>query len=227
MKRFHVTTFGCQMNEHDSERMRGMLTSLGYAEAPAREDADLILFNTTAGRLHLEGAPRTVTAETLDGNVEVAGPVTSLRVRTAGGTVVLRGTRGGLTVTTVSGAILVGGARTSRARLETVSGEIAWKGAIERGGSLDTQTHSGNIELRLPPALGADLELSAPAGNISSEFTLKASPAPAARSAPASATGELPSRPHLPGQDLPCQAAGSGRKPRGAGRHLRTSRYSP
>ena len=32
MKRYHVTTFGCQMNEHDSERMKGMLESLGYAE---------------------------------------------------------------------------------------------------------------------------------------------------------------------------------------------------
>src|SRR5918994_6459733 len=49
-KRFHVTTFGCQMNEHDSERMKGMLESLGYAEAPAREDADLILFNTCSIR---------------------------------------------------------------------------------------------------------------------------------------------------------------------------------
>ncbi len=49
-KRFHVTTFGCQMNEHDSERMKGMLESLGYAEAPARGDADLILFNTCSIR---------------------------------------------------------------------------------------------------------------------------------------------------------------------------------
>jgi tRNA-2-methylthio-N6-dimethylallyladenosine synthase len=48
--RYHVTTFGCQMNEHDSERMKGMLESLGYAEAPAREDADLILFNTCSIR---------------------------------------------------------------------------------------------------------------------------------------------------------------------------------
>ena len=38
------------MNEHDSERMKGMLESLGYAEAPAREDADLILFNTCSIR---------------------------------------------------------------------------------------------------------------------------------------------------------------------------------
>ncbi len=50
MKRYHVTTFGCQMNEHDSERMKGMLESLGYAEAPARAEADLILFNTCSIR---------------------------------------------------------------------------------------------------------------------------------------------------------------------------------
>jgi tRNA-2-methylthio-N6-dimethylallyladenosine synthase len=47
---YHVTTFGCQMNEHDSEHMRGMLESLGYVEAPEREQADLILFNTCSIR---------------------------------------------------------------------------------------------------------------------------------------------------------------------------------
>jgi tRNA-2-methylthio-N6-dimethylallyladenosine synthase len=50
MKSFHVTTFGCQMNEHDSERMKGMLESLGYVETPQRSDADLILFNTCSIR---------------------------------------------------------------------------------------------------------------------------------------------------------------------------------
>jgi tRNA-2-methylthio-N6-dimethylallyladenosine synthase len=50
MKRYHVTTFGCQMNEHDSERMKGMLESLGYAEADERSQADLILFNTCSIR---------------------------------------------------------------------------------------------------------------------------------------------------------------------------------
>jgi tRNA-2-methylthio-N6-dimethylallyladenosine synthase len=50
MKRYHVTTFGCQMNQHDSERMKGMLDSLGYTEAQARADADLILFNTCSIR---------------------------------------------------------------------------------------------------------------------------------------------------------------------------------
>ena len=38
------------MNEHDSERMKGMLESLGYEQAPERSDADLILFNTCSIR---------------------------------------------------------------------------------------------------------------------------------------------------------------------------------
>jgi tRNA-2-methylthio-N6-dimethylallyladenosine synthase len=48
--RYHVTTFGCQMNEHDSERMKGMLDSLGYEECATRDRADLILFNTCSIR---------------------------------------------------------------------------------------------------------------------------------------------------------------------------------
>src|SRR6202047_4178635 len=49
-KRYHLTTFGCQMNEHDSEHMKGMLESLGYSEAQERGEADLILFNTCSIR---------------------------------------------------------------------------------------------------------------------------------------------------------------------------------
>jgi tRNA-2-methylthio-N6-dimethylallyladenosine synthase len=49
-KSYHLTTFGCQMNEHDSERIQGMLESLGYAESPDRDGADLILFNTCSIR---------------------------------------------------------------------------------------------------------------------------------------------------------------------------------
>ncbi len=46
MRRYHVTTFGCQMNAHDSERIKGMLEELGLGEAPAQEEADVLVFNT-------------------------------------------------------------------------------------------------------------------------------------------------------------------------------------
>jgi tRNA-2-methylthio-N6-dimethylallyladenosine synthase len=50
VKRYHVTTFGCQMNAHDSERIKGMLESLGLGEASSREEADVMVFNTCTVR---------------------------------------------------------------------------------------------------------------------------------------------------------------------------------
>jgi tRNA-2-methylthio-N6-dimethylallyladenosine synthase len=41
-----VTTFGCQMNAHDSERIKGMLEELGLGEAPEQGEADILVFNT-------------------------------------------------------------------------------------------------------------------------------------------------------------------------------------
>jgi tRNA-2-methylthio-N6-dimethylallyladenosine synthase len=50
MRRYHVTTFGCQMNAHDSERIKGMLESLGLGEAVSPETADVVVFNTCTVR---------------------------------------------------------------------------------------------------------------------------------------------------------------------------------
>jgi tRNA-2-methylthio-N6-dimethylallyladenosine synthase len=50
MKSFHIITFGCQMNEHDSERMTGILEEQGCASASAVEDADLVILNTCSIR---------------------------------------------------------------------------------------------------------------------------------------------------------------------------------
>jgi tRNA-2-methylthio-N6-dimethylallyladenosine synthase len=50
VRRYHVTTFGCQMNAHDSERIKGMLESIGLGEAVAQDEADVIVFNTCTVR---------------------------------------------------------------------------------------------------------------------------------------------------------------------------------
>lgn len=52
--RFVIKTYGCQMNEHDTEMMAGLLCAMGYEPASADEDADLILFNTCAVRENAE-----------------------------------------------------------------------------------------------------------------------------------------------------------------------------
>jgi tRNA-2-methylthio-N6-dimethylallyladenosine synthase len=46
VRRYHVTTFGCQMNAHDSERIKGMLEELGLGEAVTQDAADVLVFNT-------------------------------------------------------------------------------------------------------------------------------------------------------------------------------------
>ncbi|MEW8977476.1 MAG: tRNA (N6-isopentenyl adenosine(37)-C2)-methylthiotransferase MiaB [Symbiobacterium sp.] len=48
--RVHIETYGCQMNEHDTEIMYGILAQMGYVKAQGPEDADLLLFNTCAVR---------------------------------------------------------------------------------------------------------------------------------------------------------------------------------
>lgn len=52
--RAHVQTFGCQQNEADSERIRGMLAEMGYAPTDSDDDADVIVINTCAIREHAE-----------------------------------------------------------------------------------------------------------------------------------------------------------------------------
>ena len=49
-RRYFVTTFGCQMNAHDSERIKGMLESLGLGEADSADEADVVVFNTCTVR---------------------------------------------------------------------------------------------------------------------------------------------------------------------------------
>lgn len=54
---YHIVTYGCQMNVHESEKISFILENMGYQFTPNREDADVIVFNTCAIR---EGAEERV-----------------------------------------------------------------------------------------------------------------------------------------------------------------------
>ena len=51
---YHVVTYGCQMNAHDSEKIAGMLEEMGMSPAQNREDADFVIFNTCCVRENAE-----------------------------------------------------------------------------------------------------------------------------------------------------------------------------
>ena len=47
---FHVTTFGCQMNARDSEKLTGILEQIGYVEEEEENQADFVIYNTCTVR---------------------------------------------------------------------------------------------------------------------------------------------------------------------------------
>src|SRR5215472_4076470 len=47
---FYLETFGCQMNEHDSEKVAGVLLARGYKQVERLEAADVVLYNTCSIR---------------------------------------------------------------------------------------------------------------------------------------------------------------------------------
>ncbi|NLK20834.1 MAG: tRNA (N6-isopentenyl adenosine(37)-C2)-methylthiotransferase MiaB [Epulopiscium sp.] len=53
-KYYHISTFGCQMNAHDSEKLEGMLEQMGYEKIEKETDADFILYNTCCVRENAE-----------------------------------------------------------------------------------------------------------------------------------------------------------------------------
>lgn len=54
MPKAFIRTFGCQMNEHDSEKLAGMLTEMGYTLSDSVEGCGVILFNTCCVRENAE-----------------------------------------------------------------------------------------------------------------------------------------------------------------------------
>lgn len=52
--KYYIETWGCQMNEEDSEKLSGMLINLGYSKTNAKESADVIIFNTCCVRENAE-----------------------------------------------------------------------------------------------------------------------------------------------------------------------------
>lgn len=136
--------------EIDADGLRGSVTAL-----------------TVSGRLRLGGALRSVTAESLEGNIEVAADALDAAVRGGSGSVVVRGAVGNAVATTVSGPLLIGlTGPLSRGRFESLSGDVSYKGPLVAGGTLELQSHSGNLELRMSPTLGATYDIDTYGGTI-------------------------------------------------------------
>lgn len=154
----------------------------GAAEVEVTAAGGTVEVSGTSGRIRVAGRAERIVVETLDGNIELAAVAREGTVRSAEGTVVVRGVLDALDARTVNGPLYVGmEGPIARARLETVSSEIAFKGRLTREGRLEAETHGGDIELRLPPSTGASYHLVSYGPGIRNEMVppgaVKAGPA--------------------------------------------------
>jgi len=127
--------------------------------------------NIVGGSVTVQGTPRELNIESMDGDVRVQAGAAWLRVKTATGNVDLRGGSEDAGVSTVSGTVRVSDGRYERGKLETVTGEVIYEGEVGSKGSVDITTHSGAIELRLPPKPNLELDAVTVTGTIENGVT--------------------------------------------------------
>jgi len=127
--------------------------------------------NIVGGSVTVQGSPRELNIESMDGDVRVQAGASWLRVKTATGNVDVRGGSEDAGVSTVSGTLRVSDGRYERGKLETVTGQVIYEGEVGNKGSVDITTHSGAIELRLPPRPNLELDAVTVTGTIENGVT--------------------------------------------------------
>lgn len=129
--------------------------------------------NIIGGSIRVNGKPRELIIESMDGNVSFTGFADYARVKTATGDIVLQGGGEDLSLSTVSGSIQAANGERSlqRARFESVTGPITFAGEPARGGDLRFDTHSGAIELRLPRPGNVEIDAATITGRIENAWS--------------------------------------------------------
>lgn len=150
--------------------------------------------SSVSGGIRITGTDGEVDAEAVNGAVEVAGATDRITIHTVNGRLhatKLRGRVhlentsssieaddivGDVTASTVSGNVSLTGVQSSHVSAETVSGHVTYSGNIDPAGSYEFTTHSGRIEMAIPDASSAALQLETFSGRITSAFPITLQP---------------------------------------------------
>ena len=127
--------------------------------------------NVVGGSVVVSSRPRELNIEAMDGDVRVMAGADWLRVKTATGAIEVRAGSEDAGLSTVSGPIRVFEGRYDRGKFETVTGDITYRGDFGFRGSMDITTHSGRVELQLPPRPDLELDAATVTGSIDNAVT--------------------------------------------------------
>lgn len=129
--------------------------------------------NIIGGSVKVNGKPRELIVESMDGAISFTGDAEFARLKTATGNITFTGRGQDMTLTTVSGTVTVdGGGRApiERARLESVTGPITFGAELARTADIRFDTHSGSIDLRLPANAAVEIDAATMTGAIENRW---------------------------------------------------------
>ncbi len=132
-----------------------------------------------SGRIDVTGSPRELNAEAIDGDIQIMGSPSWLRAKSASGAITFQGVSPDAGLSTVSGPIKIEGGTGmfERTKVETVTGNISFSGRLDRSGSFDFDTHSGNVDIAVPDRTSVSFSVVTIAGSITNNLS-KNSPIP-------------------------------------------------
>jgi DUF4097 and DUF4098 domain-containing protein YvlB len=129
--------------------------------------------DSVSGNVDVLGAAG-LEAKVVSGDMTLEGILGDAYLKSVSGDVHATGIKGSVEIESVSGNIElkdVSEARTVKGK--TVSGDVTYVGTILAGGNYELATHSGNVELRIPPASAFDFEAKTFSGVIDSDFPIE------------------------------------------------------
>jgi len=125
---------------------------------------------TVNGGVRVAGPASAVEVETMTGAIEVHALAAPMDIHSISGSVLIEGATGEVRVETVSGTVHVNGSGLTSLEVQTTTGEVEFRGALARRGSLEIETFSSPVKLVLPRTTPAVFDLKTFSGNIKSEF---------------------------------------------------------
>lgn len=129
---------------------------------------------TLDGDILLRDLAGAVEAVSSDGEVEAIGLTGTAILRTGDDDLWVTRSSGSLELETVDGDLILEGLRSSRVRLRTTDGDVAFSGALLKGGEYRFSTHGGDVQLRLEGPVHADARILAYDGELESDFPIRA-----------------------------------------------------
>jgi hypothetical protein len=128
-----------------------------------------------SGTIDVTGNPRELNAEAIDGDIHITGSPSWVRAKSASGAITFQGASSDAAFSTVSGPIKVDGGNGvfERTKIETVTGNVAFTGRLDRSGAFDFDSHSGAIDIAIPEKTAATFSVVTIAGSITNMLSRK------------------------------------------------------